>query len=118
MDGPQTRRQSAQLNAFDAALFDEGNRILKIVVRILGAIERKDSLASLAAIRATGSTFRWHRQLGCLERFSPSYPRTVGRARSYPRTVGRGGHGQLVAAVGRFPRGGHGQLVAQTYIPL
>ena len=43
MNGPQSRRQSAQLNAFDAALLDESDRVLKIVVSVLGAIGRKDS---------------------------------------------------------------------------
>src|SRR2546425_1219100 len=43
MDGPKTRRQSAELNAFDAALFDEGDWILKVVVRVLCTIGREDS---------------------------------------------------------------------------
>ena len=43
MNGPQTRRQRAQLNALNAALLDESDRILKIVVRVLSAIEGEDS---------------------------------------------------------------------------
>ena len=43
MDGPQARRQGPQLDAFDAALFDEGNRVLKIVVGVLRAVGREDS---------------------------------------------------------------------------
>ena len=43
MDGPKARRQSAELNAFDATLFDEGDWILKVVVRVLCAIGGKDS---------------------------------------------------------------------------
>ena len=43
MDGPESRRQSAKLNAFDATLFDEGDGILKVVVRVLCAIGGEDS---------------------------------------------------------------------------
>src|SRR5229473_2241660 len=43
MNGPQPGRQSSQLNTFDAALFDEGDWVLKVVVRVLGAVEREDS---------------------------------------------------------------------------
>src|SRR6266403_1341885 len=43
MNGPQARRQGPQLNAFHTALFDEGDRILKIIVRILSAIGSEDS---------------------------------------------------------------------------
>ena len=43
MDGPKTRRQGAELNAFDPTLFDEGDWILKVVVRVLGAIGSEDS---------------------------------------------------------------------------
>src|SRR2546425_13216790 len=43
MDGPKARRQSAKLDAFDATLFDEGDWILKVVVRVLGAIGGEDS---------------------------------------------------------------------------
>src|SRR2546426_12579260 len=43
MNRPQTRRQCSQLNAFDAALLDEGDRILKIVVGVLRAVKREDS---------------------------------------------------------------------------
>ena len=41
MNRPQSRRQRAKLYAFDAAAFDEGNRVLKIVVRVLRAVRRK-----------------------------------------------------------------------------
>src|SRR5258706_8093093 len=43
MNRPQAWRQRSQLNAFDAALFDERNRILKIVMRVLRAIQRENS---------------------------------------------------------------------------
>src|SRR5947209_11154128 len=43
MNRPESRRQRAKLNAFDAAAFDEGNRVLKIVVRVLRAVRRKVS---------------------------------------------------------------------------
>src|SRR5690242_16513888 len=43
MDGPETRRQCAELNTFHAALFDERDRILKVVVSILSAIRREDA---------------------------------------------------------------------------
>src|ERR1700682_4018100 len=43
MDGPQTGRQRSQLNTFDTTLFDEGDWVLKVVVRILGAVEGEDS---------------------------------------------------------------------------
>src|SRR5689334_24889197 len=43
MDGPQTRRQGPQLNTFHAAAFDERDRILEVVVSILGAVRREDS---------------------------------------------------------------------------
>src|SRR5437764_3909486 len=43
MDGPKARRQSAELNAFDPALFDESDWILKVVVRVLCAIGGEDS---------------------------------------------------------------------------
>jgi hypothetical protein len=43
MDGPQSRRQGAQLNSFDAALLDESDWVLKIVVSILGPVRRKDT---------------------------------------------------------------------------
>ena len=41
--GHKPGRQRAQLNAFDAALLDESDRVLKIVVRVLRAVEREDS---------------------------------------------------------------------------
>jgi hypothetical protein len=47
MDGPQSRRQSAQLNSFDAALLDESDGVLKIVVSILGPVRRKDSAGKI-----------------------------------------------------------------------
>ena len=40
---PQARRQCAQLDAFDAALFNKGNRVLKVVVRILRPVRRENS---------------------------------------------------------------------------
>src|SRR5712691_7356940 len=43
MNWPQAGGQRAQLDAFDAALLDEGNRVLEIVVRILRAIEGENS---------------------------------------------------------------------------
>src|SRR6266576_1698259 len=43
MNGPQTGRQRSQLNTFDATLFDEGDWVLKVVVRILCAVECEDS---------------------------------------------------------------------------
>src|SRR5690349_7425588 len=43
VNGPQSRRQRAQLNAFDAALHDERDRVLEIVVRVLRAIGREDA---------------------------------------------------------------------------
>src|SRR4029450_2547033 len=43
MDGPQTRRKCAQLNSFDAALFDERDRILEVVVCVLGAVGCENS---------------------------------------------------------------------------
>ena len=43
MNRPQSRRQRAQLNAFDAALLDEGNRVLEIVMRVLRAVGREDA---------------------------------------------------------------------------
>src|SRR6185503_17435497 len=43
MNGPQTWRQGAQLNALHAALFYKSNRILKIVVRVLRAVRSKNS---------------------------------------------------------------------------
>src|SRR5258708_16486315 len=43
MNWPQARWQRAQLYAFDAALLDESDRVLKIVVGILRAVEREDS---------------------------------------------------------------------------
>src|SRR5690349_8714978 len=43
MDGPQTRRQCPQLNAFYAAAFDERDRILEVVVSILSAVRREDA---------------------------------------------------------------------------
>ena len=43
MDGPQTRRECPQLNALHATLFDKGDWILKIVVRILRAVWSKNS---------------------------------------------------------------------------
>src|SRR5436853_4944431 len=43
MNRPQARRQRAKLYAFDAAAFDEGNRVLKIVVRVLRAIRSEVS---------------------------------------------------------------------------
>src|SRR5207248_11742476 len=43
MNRPQSRRQGAQLNSFDATLLDEGDRVLKIVVSILRAVRRKNS---------------------------------------------------------------------------
>src|SRR5262245_35367518 len=42
MYGPQTRRQCTQLNTFHTAAFDERDRILKVVVRILSAVRRED----------------------------------------------------------------------------
>src|SRR5262249_36112246 len=38
-----TGRQSAQLDTFNASLFDEGYWILKVVMRILSAVRCKDS---------------------------------------------------------------------------
>ena len=38
MNGPETRRQRAQLNAFDATLLQKRDWILKVVVRVLRAI--------------------------------------------------------------------------------
>ena len=43
MNRPQSRRQRAQLYALDAALFDKGDRVLKVVVRVLRAVGREDS---------------------------------------------------------------------------
>src|SRR6185369_18078586 len=43
MDGPETRRQRAKLNTFYAALLNERDRILEIVVRVLCAVGREDS---------------------------------------------------------------------------
>src|SRR3954470_6640894 len=43
MDGPETRRQRAKLNTFYAALLNERDRILEIVVRVLGAVGSEDS---------------------------------------------------------------------------
>src|SRR5436853_6017977 len=43
MNRPQAGRQRAKLDAFDAAAFDEGNRVLKIVVRVLRAVGREVS---------------------------------------------------------------------------
>src|ERR1043165_5102644 len=43
MYGPQSRRQRAQLDAFYASLFDERDRILKVVVRVLRAIGCEDA---------------------------------------------------------------------------
>src|SRR6266571_1185606 len=40
---PEPRRQRAQLDAFDSALLNEGNRVLKIVVGVLGAIGSENS---------------------------------------------------------------------------
>src|ERR1041385_4691166 len=42
MDGPETRRQCAELNTFYTALFDERDRILEVVVSILRAIRCED----------------------------------------------------------------------------
>src|SRR5204862_8026406 len=43
MNRPQAGRQRAKLYAFDAAAFDEGNRVLKIIVRVLRAVWSKVS---------------------------------------------------------------------------
>src|SRR3954465_9807212 len=43
MNRPQARRQRAKLYAFDAAAFDEGNRVLEIVVRVLRAVRSEVS---------------------------------------------------------------------------
>jgi len=43
MDGPETRWQCAELNTFYAALFDKGDRILEVVVRVLCAVGREDA---------------------------------------------------------------------------
>src|SRR5215213_3511527 len=43
MDGPQSGRQGAELNALDAAAFDERYRVLEVVVRILRAVGSKDA---------------------------------------------------------------------------
>src|SRR6185503_17980690 len=40
---PESRRHCPELNAFDAALRDKGNRVLEIIVRVLRAVGRKDS---------------------------------------------------------------------------
>ena len=40
---PRTPQAEKKLDAFDAALFDEGNRILKIVVSVLRAVRSKNS---------------------------------------------------------------------------
>src|SRR6185295_4284638 len=40
---PQARGQRAKLNAFDASLGYEGDRVLKVVVRVHGAIGREDA---------------------------------------------------------------------------
>ncbi len=42
MNRPFSRRQSSQLNAFHAALFDKRNRVLKIVVRVLRSVGREN----------------------------------------------------------------------------
>src|SRR5690349_4910499 len=43
MDGPQTRRNCTELNTLDAAAFDERDRILKVIVCILGTIRSEDT---------------------------------------------------------------------------
>src|SRR2546423_9178855 len=43
MDGPQSRRQCAQLNTFHAAAFDKRDRILEVVVCILCTIRCEDA---------------------------------------------------------------------------
>ncbi len=43
MDGPQARRQRAQLDAFHTALFDERDRVLEVVVCVLRAIGSEDA---------------------------------------------------------------------------
>src|SRR5262249_32948974 len=43
MDRPQTWRQGSKLYALHAALLDKRNRVLKVVVRVLGAVGREDS---------------------------------------------------------------------------
>src|SRR5688572_7546099 len=43
MDGPQSRRQRAQLDAFDSTLLDERDWILEVVVCVLRAIGSEDS---------------------------------------------------------------------------
>ena len=43
MDRPFSGRQRAKLDALDAALFDERDRVLKIVMRVLRAVGCKDA---------------------------------------------------------------------------
>src|SRR5688572_33482782 len=43
MDGPEAWRQRSQLDALNAAAFDERDRILEVVMRVLRAVGSKDA---------------------------------------------------------------------------